>query len=360
MSKVIFKLFIFVFFIGMGSNCRADETPNAPFTLDYGDWTLACDNVLRCEALTLGDASGLMLRVVRDAGPTGRIQLSLTSTTANSPADHFYMDDKHIVFENFSWKKKILPGEVSLFEFSIDNEADATQFIRSISEGSTLDIAEKPSSKKLALSLKGLNESLLLMDKVQGRYNNETALAPAAKGEKPRSLVPNAPLAPRIKVRPYIHKLGVEASTLIKAARKQMRDERCDADREKYSDAAYALNQQQALVIIECASAAYNISYHVYLASRGKKLPQITTLNLPYIPNTANSDLIFNAAYAPSSSILTQSAKTRGLYDCGDFASWAFDGKQFKLLEYRQFELCKNGVHFDFPRLWHAEVIHSQ
>lgn len=358
-----FPKFIVIFFILLISfslDSRADETPKAPFTLNYGEWTLVCDNVHRCEALTLGDTNGLILRVIRDAGPTGDIRLSLTSGNTNNPADHFYIDGQAIVFKNLSWKKKIFVGEASLFEFSIDNEAEVTEFTRAISQGNALSIAQNSTSKKHNISLTGFNESLLLMDEIQGRKNNETALAPAAKGKNPRSLVPRAPTAPRIKVTPYSNKFGAEAASLINAVRKKMRDTQCNDERQNNSDAAYALSQQHALVVIECAAGAYNISSHVYLATRGKTLPKITVLALPSIPKAANMDLIFNANYATGSSILTQSRKSRGLNDCGDFARWAFDGNQFKLLEYRQFELCKNGVHFDFPRLWHADIFDSQ
>jgi uncharacterized protein Usg len=357
MSK-FFALAIFVF---ASFACHADAKSRPYFSVSYADWDVVCDNVNHCEAITLGDSQGLQLSLVRDAGPSSHIRIRLTGSFADKAFDHLYVDDHHTVFENFIWQEKILSGEFPLLELSNENESDITHFLRIISAHTTLSIQENATSKKYTIPLIGLNESLLAIDELQGRKKNQTALTLTAYGKNPRTKVPAAPKAPSIKAIEYKTSLAEkETKKLIEITRKNTHDKHCSYDDKTYSDHAYALSMQKALVMLECDSGAYNISHRVFLISRQKKSVLIKPITLPSLPGTPDIHFLINADYDADTGILSQFRKYRGLSDCGNKARWAFDGVKFNLLEYREYELCKNGIHFEFPRLWHADVFRDK
>jgi hypothetical protein len=355
------KFLAFLFFILTIFACHADAKPKPPFSISYADWTVVCDNVNRCEAITLGDSQGLLLSLVRDAGPGGHIRIRLTGDFAGKAFDHLYLDDQHIAFENFIWQEKILAGEFPLLELSNENEADITRLLRIISTHTALSIQESAASKKYTIPLIGLNESLLAIDELQGRKDNETALTVTAHGKNPRTKVPPAPTAPSIKAIKYKSSLSEkETKKLTEITRKNTRDKHCSYEDETYSDHAYALSAQKALVMLECDSAVYNTNYRIFLVSRLQKTMQVKLITLPSLPGTPGIRFLTNADYDADSGILNQFRKYRGLSDCGNKARWAFDDNKFNLLEYREYELCKNGIDFEFPRLWHADVFRDK
>ncbi|HTH29400.1 MAG TPA: DUF1176 domain-containing protein, partial [Sphingobium sp.] len=66
---------------------RAVAAPDAGSAQYHGDWAVGCDNVLRCQAMTLGpkDASGsgaVMLEISRTGGAAGEVQLRVRSLDA--------------------------------------------------------------------------------------------------------------------------------------------------------------------------------------------------------------------------------------------------------------------------------------
>ncbi|HMM25034.1 MAG TPA: DUF1176 domain-containing protein, partial [Pseudoxanthomonas mexicana] len=49
---------------------------------------------------------------------------------------------------------------------------------------------------------------------------------------------------------------------------------------------------------------------------------------------------------------LSHFAKGRGLADCGESATWAFDGRDFRLQRYHRLGWCRGGHPGDWPTLW--------
>jgi Protein of unknown function (DUF1176) len=353
----MYKFFAFAFLIFTSFACHANAKPASFFSVSYDDWDVVCDNTHHCEAISFGDTEGLRLNIIREAGPNGDIRLKLTGSFTDKANNHLFLDEQHIAFEGFIWETKTLPGDVSAIELSNGNEADILRFLSSTYNHETLSIQENISSKKHSISLTGLNESLLAIDELQGRKNNQTALSLTARGKNPRIMVPRAPIAPTIKVTNYKTSINEnEAKQLISITRRNTPHKECSYDREMYLDHAYALSTQKALVMLECGRGAYNINHRVFLVSRQQKTPQIKPLLLPSLAGKPNIRFLINATYDANKGILDQFRKYRGLSDCGNKARWAFDGNKFSLLEYREYELCKTGVAFEFPRFWHANI----
>jgi Protein of unknown function (DUF1176) len=340
--------------------CHAEAKPKTPLSMNFGEWTVVCDNVNRCEVITLGETAGLHLSIVRDAGPYGAMRLNLTGDFTGSAIEHVYFDNQRTKLKNFRWQQKKLSGELNLLELSTTNETAIINFLDRASMHEKFSLHDSTTAKKHNISLAGLNESLFIADEVQGRKGNETAFSLKARGAKAGSTVAIAPTAPTIKVNSYKSSLAQkEKKRLINITRKNTRHKECSHDDENHSDNAYALSAQKALVVLECDSAVYNTGYRIFLVSRVVKSAQIESIMLPDLPGKPRIHFLVNAHYEADTGILNQFRKYRGLSDCGNTARWAFDGAQFKLLEYREYDFCKNAVTFKFPRLWYAKLSHS-
>src|ERR1044072_4561628 len=65
---------------GETSPAPADDVPRPGSIQYFGHWAVGCDNVLRCQAMTLeppdaSDAGTVMLEIVRTGGPAGEAVL---------------------------------------------------------------------------------------------------------------------------------------------------------------------------------------------------------------------------------------------------------------------------------------------
>jgi hypothetical protein len=341
--------------------CHGEAKPKTPLSMNFGEWTVVCDNVNRCEVIALGETAGLHLSIVRDAGPNGDMRLNLTGDFTGKTIEHVSFDNQRTQLKNFRWQQKKLSGELNLLELTTTNETAIMNFLDRASMHEKFSLHDDTTAKKHNISLAGLNESLFIADEVQGRVGNETAFSLKARGAKAGSTVAIAPTAPTIKANNYKSSLAEnEKNRLINITRKNTRHKECSHEHENYSDNAYAISAQKALIMLECDSAVYTTGYRIFLVSRIAKSAQIESITLPDLDGKPRIRFLANANYDASSGILNQFRKYRGLSDCGSTARWAFDGVQFKLLEYREYEFCKNGAAFEFPRHWHAMLTNAK
>ena len=105
-----------------------------------------------------------------------------------------------------------------------------------------------------------------------------------------------------------------------------------------------------------CSSAgAYNFRYRFTLVSQGK-----ATLAKFIMPGQAQDPEENAASVSPSLSkdgkILSSFDKGRGLGDCGVSADWAWDGKTFRLVEYRFMGDCRGVPWDEWPFLFKAQA----
>ena len=56
--------------------------------------------------------------------------------------------------------------------------------------------------------------------------------------------------------------------------------------------------------------------------------------------------------YDPQDGLLREFAKSRGLGDCGNSASWAWDGSMFRLASYLALDRCMGGPPGTFLSRW--------
>ena len=333
-----------------------------PISREFREWVLVCDNTRICVARYAFTKDSFavpgLLSLIRQPGPEGRLRLTLMARDeekAPSPGD-LMLDGR--LLGAFPWKfveqkgqngKAILEGE------------PARQFVQAIKDAQVLSLAGKAAEPIVPLD--GMKAALLAMDEAQGRVDTKTALVRV--GSRPVSDAPAAPSIPVVYARPARVPLQNPAAfaASVHAAMKDVLDtHECDLDLKRY-DRAFALNDTTAFVVLGCSIGAYNKSVLGFLAPRNAP-KRARLLLLPAEPGlkrgnvtVAQTGLLDWGDWDPKTATLLETAKGRGLADCGSRSSWTFDGKAFQLTRYDNLDRCSGGPEGDWPTLYRTRVV---
>lgn len=333
---------------------------DVPLYRTFKDWTVACDNTRRCTAVGMreNEADGLVAVITRDAGPNGAASLVLTGPDIDADS-RLLLDKQELELDPRHWRWQAPKNDDDRGRRVARDAATVATFLHSLRNGHRVAIAdfdsETPAKDLVDLSLDGLSAALLLIDDVQGRVGTRGAWA--RPGTKADATVPAAPVVPVVAHGPTPKPLsGRDAAKLAAAVRKAkagvLEDAGCDAPA---NDEAAALTDTDALVLLECESAAYQEGSLVFRVPRDAP-EKAQLLRFSTIPGEAPLDELWLAGYDAASGELAHHGKGRGLGDCGDDARWLFDGKAFHLLDDREMRRC-GGLDFDdWPVLWRARI----
>ena len=322
-----------------------------PVYREMKDWVVACDNTARCEAIGMQEAyPQLILRLVVDAGPAGEPVLSLESEAPVSARD-LRMDG-----EPFAVAALLQPATTTdegVQRIGHDG-AQVRTFLDAVRHGARLQAGtgeEAPTA-----SLAGLSAALLLIDETQGRLGTTTALL--RRGPLPVARVPVAPAVPA-PIRAVVAPLLDEAETrrLVTRVRLQAADEvqreDCFVEPDTAHDEAHALDDDEALVALECWRGAYQSSSLLFRLRRdGAGVPARVRLTVPVQDEGAPRVIDAFTSIGFGQGRLFHFAKGRGLADCGESAAWTFDGRDFRLQGYHRLGWCRGGNPGDWPTLW--------
>lgn len=324
--------------------------PHAPVYREIKDWVVACDNTARCEAASASMDARLILRLTSEAGPDGGPTLLLESEAPVDPAT-LLLDGRP--FAAAALLQPATDDDDSLQRIGRD-AAQVRAFLDAIRNGERLTAGDGDAAP--AASLAGLAATLLLIDETQGRLGTTTALL--RRGPLPATRVPPPPPAPEIPrassapplTEAQRHRL---MRTVRERAAEELRRERCDTG--GVYDNAHSLGTDEALVLIECWRGAYQSTSLAFRLPRdGSGAPQRVRLALPFRIGGEDRvvDAFTNAGYEKGE--LFHSAKGRGLADCGESASWVFDGRDFHLRRYYRLDACSGGRPGEWPALWRS------
>lgn len=346
------------------ANVGQARAAGVPLYREFKDWTLACDNVRRCTAVGMRreEADSLVAVIQRNAGPNASASVVLTGPGLDADS-RLLRDGRALDLDPRRWRWQPAEGdEQENGRWTTRDPATVSTFVHALRNGHRVAIADfesdAPAKDVGDLSLDGLSAALLLMDDVQGRVGTQGAWA--RSGAAPDARVPGAPALPSLSRSPLPKPLAKQdgvrlAAAVRKAQAEALDDAGCDAPS---NDEAYALTDDDALVLIECMSAAYqegSLAFRVPRTAPAKAVP----LHFDTIPGNAPQDMLWLAGYDVASGVLAHHAKGRGLGDCGDDARWQFDGSAFHLLEFRQMQRCGGLLPDDWPWLWRARVSSS-
>ncbi|MBS0296780.1 MAG: DUF1176 domain-containing protein [Proteobacteria bacterium] len=336
--------------LALAAPAMAATPPEATYR-EIKDWIVGCDNLHACKAKAApdellsdrNDVSGGYLAITREPGPQGALVVSTEGEGDYKPG-RMQLDGKPL---SAPWKE----GPDDSFVLRGD---DAARFIQTIRSGKALTFEAGE-----GVSLSGLTAALLVMDEAQGRLGNETALV--RKGTAPAATVPAAKAAPIIVSRPSSEPLPnaqAFAAAVRRTHAKALEANACDATRAQY-DEAYPLNHAEALVVLACGMGAYQGWDIAFRAPRADPA-RARLLILPTLPQldakARNTGAYTEGEWDPKRAQFGEVGKGRGLADCGESVTWAFDGSEFHLSHLYWQERCAGGPPGDWLTLWRADV----
>ncbi len=340
----------------MGSAAPAADQTARPSTPQYSkSWAVGCDNVLRCEAVSLhaeesveaeSEASGMSLvelQLVREGGPAGPFSIHARSVDALPDRMRLVADGREIA--RLDGRDRPEPA--------VDG-AQALVAVRMMASAVTIELLDRKKRRLAVIPTEGLADSLRFMDARQGRAGTVTALV--LRGDQPASIVPQVPAVPRIRQVPSPDADSVQAlaPSEVQAARAIAR---CDASLAATAvKELYPLDSATSLVLLPCEAGAYNLSV-VPLLAKGKagvRTMSIAGFDHPpgFTGEPGKPPLVVNPLWDARRGVLSSLAKGRGVGDCGASEAYVWDGAMFRLVESRAMHVCRGAS--EWIRLWTA------
>ena len=330
------------------TDSHAKPTPGTLKT--FADWTVGCDNTLRCTLASLLPEQGLgedaiTLNIMRAPGAVARgggtVSLALETrndqaTTTRPPAS-FAVDGEPVALR------------------------DAAALAAGIANAGSLKILDAKGATLATLSLKGAAAALRYMDAQQGRAGSIDAIV--AKGPAP-SRAPT-PLRPVIAAIPLTAGPRLAPASLTPAQIATMRKRgACDlggasggGDPTPFAPEVHALGDGKSLVILPCSTGAYNLIGALFIVEGAVVTPARTDAPAGFAATGAESGTpvqsVINGAF--ENGVLTSYAKGRGLGDCGSHESFVWDGTRFRLSEQADMGECRGNI--DYITTWRAKVV---
>ncbi|SFO03462.1 DUF1176 domain-containing protein [Sphingomonas sp. OK281] len=322
------------------------HTPPKPGALKtFTDWTVGCDNTLRCTLGSLlpeaGGESMITLNLTREPGPVasggGKIALALDTRNDDAatkrPPASFTVDGKPIALRN------------------------AAALAAAIANAQSLKILDANGATLATVSLKGAAAALRYIDARQGRAGSTDAIV--AKGP-----APSAAPAPPLPIITAIAPSGTAAK--LTAAQVATMRKRATCDLASFPDGAgesittpetHALGGGKSLVILPCSTGAYNLIGALFIVDGASITP--AQLDAPAGFEATGADTgtpvksVINGTFEDG--ILTSYAKGRGLGDCGSRQGFVWDTTRFRLSEQADMSECRGNT--DYITTWRAKVI---
>jgi hypothetical protein len=342
-----------------GARPAAAATPRY---LELGSFVLGCDNGNGCHAVGFqGDAPGapLMLDLQREAGAEGRMSLALSAAHRFAPKALRVDGKASPTLAALPWREAPRGAET---RWSLQNPAAIRRFLEFVRGARRIDAGE--GGHRMSLSLDGLGASLRWIDDLQGRRDTVTAWS--RLGAKSAQQVPPAPPLPVLESAPRPAKLAAAerrrlTATVRSAQALLLRAEDCAEDPGgRPKDLAYALDAHEALVLLGCRNAVYNVRAIAFGVQRSRSgaaqrlvLPVLDTE--PDQPNIVQT--LINPEFDPATATLSHRALARGMGDCGESASWRFDGRTFVLARFAYLGRCAGAARGDWPVLWRSQTL---
>lgn len=313
----------------------------------FQDWTVGCDNGRACQAVALmpenwpDEALTMSVRRGAEAGalPAVAFDLGAVSNAASVSADGKRLPARLIGADG---ETRVAP-------------ADTAALIAALRSAGQLRLQGADGKSLGVVSLKGASAALLYMDEQQRRLGTPTALVrPGTRApEGPPPQLPVVVARPVSSARP----LALTAAGLA-ALRKRYG---CTIDEVGGPDEAEsaALGPAETLLLLACGSGAYNVSNVPFVLRRsGGGAVRAALADFDAQEDwwaEERKPMLINAGWDAERGLLTSFSKGRGLGDCGTAASYAWDGRAFRLVEQAEMSECRGSV--DYITTWRARVV---
>ena len=332
--------------------------PHVSLAQDYGDWTVACDNVRDCAAFGFpaqdADINGVAsFRRGGEAQSEAKASVSLFVDGAKGTEPlKLTVDGKPIA--GVKAERTGLSGQSARDGFTTEISADELgPFVAALRRGRVLTIATRGGKERADISLRGAVAALLRMDDLQGRVGTKTALI--RKGGKPFvATVPPAPVIEAARL-PEI-KGSPELATRLRKAKSRYLDANCDdvSNLEGPADVVEPLDDSRSLVGLACQTGAYNFTTAFWTVT-GDDVSAAAPVAFE-TPGAPAERILTNASFDRKTATLRFFRKDRGLGDCGAAGEYVWTGAKFALLSYAVMKACRGLAPEDWPTVWRARL----
>lgn len=311
----------------------------------FTDWTVGCDNTLRCTLGSLlpemGGEDMITLNLSREPGPVaaGGGKISSALETSNDVE-----------------ATKRLP-----VSFAVDGRRialyDAAALAAAIANAQSLKILDAKDGTLATLSLKGAAAALRYIDAQQGRAGSIDAVV--AKGPAPSSApIPPLPIITAIAPSGTPAKLsGAQVATMRKRATCDLGSFPDGAGESITTPETYALGGGKSLVILPCSTGAYNLIGALFIVDGTRITPAQLDARSGFEVTGADTGTfvksVINGEFKDG--VLISYAKGRGLGDCGSRQSFVWDATRFRLSEQADMAECRGNI--AYITTWRATVI---
>jgi len=322
----------------------------------FRDWTVGCDNIGHCQAVSLvPDLAGAYDRwegpitLVRSADQDGALKVRVLIEAPDIDRYQMLVDGKLVD-----------TGPISKGDYQIEIVGqDAKKVANAIALGSELQVVGPNNENLTRVSLAGSAAALRYIDAQQKRAGTRTALV--AKGRRQfRSKTVNLPL---VLVDQWDRsELIPDTGQIVALAESSS----CKEDRfGLVEDQAFPMgkrgDQKLSLVLISCGSGAYNFSSIAYIGRLGTneigpKTWEFKPAKFDVPPGWGSFDtssLLVNASFDPEDQTLASHAKGRGIGDGGNAEEYDWDGEMFRLITASAMSECRGG--YEWITTWRAK-----
>ena len=301
---------------------------SVPKPARFGNWIVVCDNGRHCEALAQpaedGSDTQWVLHLSRDPQRSAAPRIAASPAFADPEAVRLRIDGRDTRF-GFDGDGRAVGEPVSLLA-----ALAAARKIELVGKGAV--VGTMPAA--------GASAALRWIDDQQKRVGTITAII--ARGDRPAAAVPPPPPLPRIPL-PPVSKAAPRTLTATAVRAVLTATNFCDL--KPFEEVrTYRLDAGHSVAIVPCMQHAYQTSYAVVVVDQaGKWRPApLEQPEPPGDPSDAVGDWILTEGdYSPDDRLLGMGAKGRGLADCGMSATWAWDGRMFRLASYQALDECR-------------------
>lgn len=330
----------------------------------FDDWVSGCDNAMSCEAIALssggkiassgenipGTASLLLARErATGAGADGApLTIRLEGLPGNADRYRVMIDGKLVDTGGIDTDS----GEITV------QSLDAVRLADAIARGRQMQVIDGKNAHIASFSLKGSAASLRHIDVKLGLNGTQQAIVAHGKRKirQPDNELPVV-IARRVSAGGQVP----EAGDIIDFA------DRSDCSRYRIGvteDRTYSLGQKDgsdyALVLLSCGTGAHNNANAAFVAiSTGSDQWTFTPARFDLPPRgdraPENLPLLFNAEWNSENQRLSSTAMNRRLGDCGDTASYVWDGARFRLAQARSMPACRGTL--NWITVWRARIV---
>lgn len=340
----------------------------------FRDWFAACDNVRNCSALAIkaDTFARAYVRIDRDCAPKATPRIAVFVDIEKGERFRLAFDDLTTdglpdspitsTVARTEYGSEIWPDEDGRMKVEITAIEPFLAALRKVGKITVERIDEKKPAEPIEVSLAGASASLLWMDEQQRRLDSVTALV--RRGKKPVSAVPCPPPPPVVReVKPSAGPVSKAFPPAVAAKLSEAcADEDDDSFGAEIGEAAH-LNSNLLLYRFKChnLSGAYNPSSAFVIAPIDN--PAAARLvEFPLPPDQrgngkATTHQLSWADYNAKTLTLQSIALAHGPGDCGYTYEWVWNGKTFRLTEYRSMPICAGLTPKDWPVVYRAPKI---